>query len=215
MPQYVGFGFGILHVRMPATRREHGRFPRPVGGTASRQRVAHGWLSVERWLEPVARASTPHRRAQALASRPRPAPALPLPVPWHREMEMAGMARRIGFGFPAICHLSATSRFSRTPRCPVFSSPSSRWPLGSRLSAAARLLSRCPPRLFRCATPAAGADRNNRGGVQTHRPRRAREPGSPSRVTVGGDTVHGIPKEGSDHDLSNDPSTHSVEYIWG
>lgn len=112
----------------------------------------------------------PHRRAQALASRPPPRPraAPPRPAPssptsrdgkwlvWHAESAW----------IPAICHLSA-SRLSRTLRCPGFSSSSSRWPRGSRAcQQPLALLSRCPPRLFRCPTPAAGADPNNRGGVE-------------------------------------------------
>ena len=104
----------------------------------------------------------PHRRAQALASRP-PPPRRRSPASrdgkwlvWHPE------SARI----PAICHLSA-SRLSRTLRCPGFSSSSSRWPRGSRAcQQPLALLSRCPPRLFRCPTPAAGADSNNRGGVE-------------------------------------------------
>lgn len=112
----------------------------------------------------------PHRRAQALASRPPPRPraAPPRPAPssptsrdgkwlvWHAESAW----------IPAICHLSA-SRLSRTLRCPGFSSSSSQWPRGSRAcQQPLALLSRCPPRLFRCPTPAAGADSNNRGGVE-------------------------------------------------
>lgn len=79
---------------MPATRRGARSVPETWWEDGEPTEVAHGWLSVERWLEPVARAST--RTGALKRSRPAPRPAPAAALSRIERWEMAGMAPRIG-----------------------------------------------------------------------------------------------------------------------